>query len=138
MVVNPYKSPQVPDGLKPQSGSEVRGNQVDYRTLLIVIPAIVGAVVGWVIFGPFAGLAPGDPSRPSIAAGWGGLVGLAAGCLLRVLLSALRELRVFVVFVFVVADFALFAGTVRSQPLDPAAWGSDHVGQPVPAIHLRR
>src|SRR5688572_5187004 len=45
-------------------------------------------------------------------------------------MSTLRDLRAFVVSLLV----GVAPGTVCAQRLDPAAWGSDHVGQVVPAF----
>ena len=63
------------------------------RTLLIVlVPTVVGAVVGSVVFGPYAGLSPTDPRGPSIAASLGGFIGLGIGLVARVCI-ALASLR---------------------------------------------
>src|SRR5262245_17822337 len=45
----------------------------------------------------------------------------------RYFMSSLCELRVFVFFF-------LLAAPLPAQQLDPAAWGIDHVGKPVPAF----
>ena len=62
------------------------------RTLLIVVSsAIAGAVIGSVVFGPYAGLTPTDPRGPSIAAGLGGFVGLGIGLAIRVFVARWRS-----------------------------------------------
>ncbi len=58
------------------------------RSLLIVLGfTLVGAGIGSLLVGPYIGLTPGDPRGPSIAAGWGGFVGLGVGLFVRVCMA---------------------------------------------------
>jgi hypothetical protein len=50
-----------------------------YRLRTLLICTALGAAIGWLVFGGFIGLTPGDPRGPSIAAGAGGLAGLIVG-----------------------------------------------------------
>ena len=77
---NPYASPKS-DSVAEDTSNKPRRPR--FRIRSYVIPAFIGAVIGWFLLAPYFSLGPGDPSGHSVAAGLGGFVGLFVGIVIH-------------------------------------------------------
>lgn len=82
---NPYESPKSAEPISARDLGQPRQGSLVW----IVIPTLLGAVVGSMFLAPYC-RGPGDPWGHSIGSGLGGFAGLFSGILIRAVRWAAR------------------------------------------------